>query len=237
MVPDQEGISAEELKGILDDADEKYEIPPIPLQSAWFTLYGTTPILVHNFDDKTRQQMEDASRGEVQIKDYSQDTPVVQALRALHQVRLDGPEHKGKMYCGTTATGIKKACARGAIYTGVKSLNMKFVLGLVQAFGDVPGNHDLCLIRDQNGNPMEWTEDMIHSGPVRLPNKAAMIRHRPMFHNWSVHVRFEWIKISRSSMANLLNYAGRFSGAGDMRPEKGGSYGMFTVHEPDGAAA
>jgi hypothetical protein len=66
---------------------------------------------------------------------------------------------------------------------------------------------------------------------VRLETGTSDIRFRPEFKDWSLKVSVVAPTniITAESVVNLLSVAGQYSGLGEWRPERGGSFGRFTV--------
>lgn len=72
-------------------------------------------------------------------------------------------------------------------------------------------------------------EDMVKVGTV---SKTADIRYRAEFDNWYAIVTLSYVKdgaISLEQILNALNAAGKVTGIGEMRPEKGLNYGAFHI--------
>lgn len=67
---------------------------------------------------------------------------------------------------------------------------------------------------------------------ISVPNKKGryMLR-RPMLSEWELefNIVFDESDIPAEVLRNALDWAGRFSGIGDWRPNKGGRYGKFMV--------
>ena len=62
-------------------------------------------------------------------------------------------------------------------------------------------------------------------------DQIAVCLVRPMIHNWgfTTHLRFDEVFVSTETVLKLVEYAGRFMGLGDYRPDKKGPYGQFIV--------
>lgn len=72
----------------------------------------------------------------------------------------------------------------------------------------------------------------IDSRPVVI-QRARIMRHRARLESWSVQCLFELEDelIDVETLNQMLTDAGRRSGVGDFRPQKGGSFGRFIVTE------
>jgi hypothetical protein len=74
-------------------------------------------------------------------------------------------------------------------------------------------------------------EPKMDTRPVRLSNGSADIRYRGIFWPWSteIQIRYNAGATSAEQIAHLLLLAGETVGIGELRPEKGGSYGRFEI--------
>jgi len=67
--------------------------------------------------------------------------------------------------------------------------------------------------------------------PVRLANGSADLRYRALFWPWAtkLDIRYNANAVSAEQIINLLVLAGECIGVGELRPEKGGNHGRFTI--------
>jgi len=84
--------------------------------------------------------------------------------------------------------------------------------------------HDLTPLKDYE----------VDSRPVVIPStKGRIMRHRPRLDAWAA--RFDFVihedVLDPAFVHNLLVEGGQRIGIGDFRPEKGGGFGVFQVHE------
>jgi hypothetical protein len=77
---------------------------------------------------------------------------------------------------------------------------------------------------------MEKDSRFIDCRSVVVAGKRLM-RYRPIFRCWSVvvEIQFDPSVIEREQLVSAMNDAGRLIGIGDLRPNKGGSYGRYEV--------
>lgn len=70
-----------------------------------------------------------------------------------------------------------------------------------------------------------WTVDR---RPV-VVMRARIVRSRPMLSKWALNFSIEYDEdeITKGTLKEILDYAGRRVGIGDFRPEKGGPFGRF----------
>ncbi len=75
---------------------------------------------------------------------------------------------------------------------------------------------------------------------IRLPNKSADLRFRPVYTPWSLDITIDYVAnvYTAEQVVNLLEAAGFSVGIGENRPEKsGGSWGTFTTAGSEAAAS
>lgn len=86
------------------------------------------------------------------------------------------------------------------------------------------------LLRDETGEPISQFE--IDSRPVVIPStKGRIMRHRPRFNAWNCEftIEIDTTMVEPELIQQLLVEAGSKNGLGDWRPQKGGSFGRFSV--------
>lgn len=68
---------------------------------------------------------------------------------------------------------------------------------------------------------------------VRNANGVADLRYRAEFSEWNAEFTVEYNArfYSVEQILSMVDHAGFHAGLGDWRPEKGGSFGMFTLTE------
>ena len=66
---------------------------------------------------------------------------------------------------------------------------------------------------------------------TRIAIDTPNIVWRPSSWPWGCEIQVHFIEsfLSASDIYNLLNWAGRVSGIGENRPQKGGDWGMYRV--------
>jgi hypothetical protein len=86
------------------------------------------------------------------------------------------------------------------------------------------------LLRDEAGDPISEFE--IDSRPVVIPStKGRIMRHRPRFNSWNCEfsIEIDLSMVEPDLIQQLLVEAGSKNGLGDWRPQKGGSFGRFSL--------
>jgi len=75
----------------------------------------------------------------------------------------------------------------------------------------------------------DWVEFVTTA--INPATKGRMVVKRPMFNNWELSFNLEILDddIGEEVVKEALDYAGRYVGIGDWRPDKKGKYGQFIV--------
>jgi len=202
-------------KKVAKSKEEKVVGIPAPdIRLAKVTLEGVSPLLVNNFDEKSRQQLEDDYQKKAKVKKVPL-TPQEQFTRSLYPV----PGKKGTY--GIPASGIKKAAVSACRFSdGVK---MTQTMGAFHVIGDIDG-----LIPIKGPKP-EIDQRLVRVG--NFGNKKPATRYRGRFDKWEVSfaIRYNAGVLSAEQLLNLYETAGFSVGLCEYRPEKGGNMGMFQV--------
>lgn len=170
---------------------------------------GTAPLIVHAWSQKARQMMLDKQMGKKSPKELKD--PAADYEASLYRT-TDGEY-------GFPTSGFKLATVSGArFFKG--SVTMAALKPLLFLHADDPTS-GLTRIY---GTP-EPREDM-----VRVGMGTADIRFRAMFPEWSAMLRVEFAPhmIDADSVVALIDAGGRI-GVGEWRPEKGGTFGTYSV--------
>ena len=182
------------------------ELPAMDIQVMTINLVGDSPLVVHKWSDKAKKmmldkQMQKAEKGKKVAKDPEQD------------YRDSMYEHPDGGY-GFPAVAFKaaavSACSQIDGMTKVQARGAFHVVGDMVKVDGVPN----------------MREDM-----VRVGMGTADIRYRGEFKKWKckLTVRYNARSLSAERIINLFNIAGFAVGVGEYRPEKNGSWGMFSV--------
>ena len=206
-------------------------IPALRLETAVFTVYGTSPIIIHAFAQKARQMMLDKHMGKAS-QGREKKNPFRDFVDSLYWITdmptfdfEQPPETLMRQFAECIKAGAKFGFPaigfKGAMVTACTSLG-KTVISKIAARQAFHINEEFIQI---NGIP-QMREDM-----VRIAMGTADIRFRPEFREWTANIpiTFNTAVISRDQIANILNTAGFAVGVGDYRPEKDGQFGRFTI--------
>lgn len=194
-------------------------ISALDIQTMVVPIVGISPLIMHNFSEKSKRQMLEAMQGVKKQKvareperDYEQAF-----YRIFHE--------DGSQGYGFPVLGFKAATTSAARFYD-KSVSMTALRQLLFFEG----------VRSA-GDPQELVE--IHGAPhmredvVRIGMGTADLRYRPEFPEWtaSLVVRFVASSISQESVLSLINAGGFGVGVGEWRPEKSGQNGQYRVDD------
>ena len=236
--------------------DDLIIISPLETVETEITIVGDTPLVMHAWNVKAKREMLEKQMGLTKTKaretknpidDFISSaywlTPMPESLdedsieKAFENARFGFPCSSFKLATLATASRLKwnvpKTVMNTAFwilpnsttyYTGdleydenkkslVTHFNVEKSQDMVEIFSDRP----------------VMREDMVRVGGI---SKTSDIRYRAEFRNWSAKVTLSYVKngaISIEQILNALNAAGKVTGIGEMRPEKGLNCGAFHI--------
>ena len=196
-------------------------LPKLNIQEVSIILVGDTPLIVHAWAKKAKEEMlakqmkkaKSAKEAKDPFRDYCESLYWVDGMPANPTVKdID------KARFGIPAVGLKNAAVTACTSTG----NITKVAAR-QAFHVVAATGPFVLIE---GSKPRMREDM-----VRVGMGTADIRYRAEFHPWwcNVNVAFNANVLSAEQIVNLFNTAGFGVGIFEWRPERDGENGRFHV--------
>lgn len=191
--------------------EKKFVIPKMDMKTAKITIEGTTPLLVNNFSEKSKKEIEDKYRQKAKIKavPISKEEEFKNALYYM-------PNTKTRY--GMPASGLKLCAVSACRY--IEGIPMTIALG---AFHVLESPYV-----EIKGKPVV-DERTVRVG--NFGNKKPANRVRPRFDKWecTFTVQYNAGVISAEQILNLYEHAGFSVGLCEHRPEKKGSNGMFRV--------
>jgi hypothetical protein len=216
------------------------DIKPINIQTIDFTLRGLTPLIVHAWGHKAKQEMLDKQRKVKTSAKHDAKIPMNDFMESLYWLTeqptlgktdeeaeeiwdkavLDGAKF------GFPVTGIKQAIITGAYRAGL-DVKMTELRGLMFMVGNTEAS--TTNIAEIVGTTPSMREDMVKVGGM---SKTADIRYRPEFEQWEIPITMRYHsdgKYSIDQLLNLVNYGGMYCGIGEWRPERDGQSGMFEL--------
>lgn len=204
-------------------ANKTVEIKPINIKEIDITIKGISSLIVNNFSEKSKQQILDNQMKKP--KEKEERKPIEDFMRALYwltpmpekftEESFDKALKDGARF-GFPAKGIKASIVSGAYRNGMTK-------DKVSLYGAFLIPEELIEIKYEE---LEMREDY-----VRIAHGGTDIRFRPEFKNWSMtfKVRYNENVYSLEQLINFINLGGFSCGLGEMRVEKGGNFGSYTV--------
>lgn len=177
-------------------------------------ILGITPLIVHRFSEKAKQQMLDNMQGRKSPKKAKD--PEAEYKAAFYRMNDERP--------GMIAGAFKDATVGGArFYHAVKMTEIKSFLWFLGEIGN-----DGRMMVPIDGEP-NMREDV-----VRVARGGTDLRYRPQFLQWKTNltVTYPVSALTRESVLALIDAGGMGVGVGEWRPEKGGEFGTYCV-DPD----
>lgn len=199
-------------------------IPVINEQHITVRIIGETPLVVHNWSQKAKQEMLDKMMQKAKNKKHDIRNPVEDFIESLYWLEGKPTEYTEEAYAeaiqngarfGFPATAFKAAAVSAGYRAGLTK-------DKVSTNGSFHINREMVEIF---GTPV-MREDM-----VRVSNGAPDIRYRGMFPQWEAEIELSYNAnvISAEQLVNLINYGGYACGIGERRPERGGDWGRYHV--------
>lgn len=190
---------------------ETLKVVPLSVAVARFHVIGETPLVMHAMSEKARKilsRTEGSKIGKKKEARVPQDE--FNACRRFVIV-------KGKKVDALPPVGFKKGMVHAATY-----LDGMTKVAARGAFHVCPG---VDLI------PIIGPEPTLREDITRIGMDTPDVRWRPQYLDWSCEIEVHYIEsfLSGSDIFNLLNWAGKVSGLGENRPQKGGDWGMYRV--------
>lgn len=205
--------------------EEKKEVTlkPINIKEVEITIEGTSPLIVNNFNEKSRIQILEAQQKKP--KEKALRNPVEDGMRALYWLTPMPKEFTEESFeealkdgakFGFPAKGIKASIVSGAYRN-------KLTPDKVSLYGAFLIPEELVEIKYENLR--------IRDDYVRIAHGGTDVRFRPEFTGWSMTFKMQYNEnaYSLEQILNFINLGGFSCGLGEMRTEKGGNFGSYTV--------
>lgn len=170
---------------------------------------GISPLIVHRFSQKAKQQMLDKQQGRKNAKEHRDPEKEFQES----QYRFDDGAH------GFPAVAFKSATVSGGRLYSVKMTQIRQALFIN---GEGP---DQLVRLDVAGEPV------MREDTVRIGMGTSDLRYRAMYPEWGATLLVEYAPqlIDAKSVIALIDAGGSTNGVGEWRPEKDGSFGRYQV--------
>ncbi|KTR78003.1 hypothetical protein NS234_04870 [Microbacterium oxydans] len=203
-------------------AVEAIQIDRIAAETIRVPIVGTSPLIVHNFSEKSKRQMLEAQQGRKRLKEVRD--PQAEYEAAFYRI---ADVTSGETRYGFPVTAFKAATTGAARFYG-KSISMTALRQFMFMRGILTDGDPQQLV-EITGEP-RMREDVVRLGG---PSRSADLRYRPEFPNWSavLEVTFVTSSISRQSVLSLIDAGGLGIGVGEWRPEKRGEFGTYAIDQ------
>ena len=185
----------------------------IEQQLVQVSITGVTPLIVNNFSEKSRTQMENAQQGN---KGRAREPKNPKELFEAAHYRFPDGGH-----------GIKATAFKSAIVSAGRFFN-GFTMVQVRQSLFVRGEGPDQLVRLEIES-----EPIMRTDAVRNSGGGADLRYRPMYEKWGATLSIAFIPgvLAAESLLALIDAAG-IGGVGEWRasaPKSNGDYGRFAL--------
>lgn len=206
------------------EVEKEIKLQPIKIKEVEITIEGISPLIINNFNEKSRQQILDTQMKKVK-KEKEARNPIEDGMRALYWLTPIPEEFTEESFqkalkegarFGFPAKGIKASIVSGAYRN-------KLTPDKVSLYGAFLIPEELIEIKYKN---LRIREDY-----VRIAHGGTDIRFRPEFDGWSMTFKMQYNEntYSLEQILNFINLGGFSCGLGEMRVEKGGNFGSYAV--------
>lgn len=203
--------------------EKEIVLQPINIKKIKITIKGVSPLIVNNFNEKSRQQIIDAQMKKTKEKTIR--NPIEDFMRANYWLTPMPTEFTEESFAkaldegarfGFPAKGIKASIVSGAYRNGMTK-------DKVSLYGAFLIPEELVEIKYKN---IEMREDY-----VRIAHGGTDVRFRPEYKEWTMTFEIQYNENSYSleQLINFINLGGFSCGLGEMRVEKGGNFGSYEV--------
>lgn len=201
---------------------ESIQIDRIGAETMHVPIVGTSPLIVHNFSEKSKRIILEKQQGKKKQKE-SRD-PQSEYLAAFYRI---ADEDAGLDRYGFPVTAFKAATVGAARFYG-KDVSMTALRQFIFMSG-VLTKADPQQLVEIHGEPRMREDHVRLSGASR----GAELRYRPEFPEWSATLTVTYVTsaLSRSSVLSLIDAGGLGIGVGEWRPEKNGEFGTFAIDQ------
>lgn len=208
----------------MEKEEVKIELKPIQIKKAVVTIKGKTPLIVNNFNEKTKQQILDSQMKKSKDKKELRN-PIEDFIRASYWLTempdkftkedFEKAIKKGAKF-GFPSKGIKASIVSGAYRNGMT----KDKVSLYGAF-----------LIPEEFIPIDFESIEMREDYVRIAHGGTDVRFRPQFNDWSMtfEIQYNENTYSLEQLINFINLGGFSCGLGEMRIEKGGNFGSYEI--------
>jgi len=200
-------------------------IKPPKFEVAQFHLIGTSPLVIHRFSAKTKQEMKvkmetGKSASSKKVREAKSTDDLFNEARYISREGWDG---------------FHAASIRNAMISACRLVGFRMVLAKLSVFVEADGwdkfepQIPLLEIGEAGAEKLE--------SMARVETGQPYVSVRAIYHGWEARprIRFDADQFSISDVANLLARVGMQVGIGEGRPDSrnsaGQGWGLFSVEE------
>ena len=195
--------------------ESHFVIAPPKFQTASFEITGTSPLVIHRFSAKTKNEMK-----------LKMETGKAASSKKNREAKSTDDLFQEARYISTDGwDGIHAGAFRAALISACRLVGFKMTLAKLSMFIIADGRDmnepQIPLVRIY-GDPIKQ-EDM-----ARVETGQPYVTVRAAYHNWSakVRVRFDGDQFQLGDVSNLMMRVGMQVGIGEGRPDSKNSAGM-----------
>lgn len=183
--------------------------------TAVFDIRGVTPLVIHRFSSKTKEQM----------KQKMETGKAASSKKNREAKATDDLFHEARYVAKDGWDGFHASAVRNAMISACRLVGYKMTLAKLSIFVEADGwdakEPQIPLIRIY-GKPMKQ-EDM-----ARVETGQPYVTVRAAYHDWKAKVRIRWDgdQFTIEDISNLLSRVGMQVGIGEGRPDSKNSAGM-----------
>lgn len=208
-----------ESKATVKPAEDKVSVSVRPpnFQVAEFRIVGTSPLVVHRFSVKVREEMRSQMEAGKAGKSTRKRDPinVSERVREARYIHADG-------WDGVHASSFRNAMIDACRLVGAKMTLAKLSVFVIQDGWD-KDEFWIPLVRIITDTPVyEFV------APARTETGVTMLAMRPMYRDWRMNVRVRWDadQFKLSDVTNLMLRVGQQVGIGEGRWNSKNSAGI-----------
>ena len=208
---------------------ELVEIKPIELRTIKIRAVGTTPLIMHAWSEKARQEMLDKMMKKTTTKARKAKDPVAEFIDSMYW--LSGkPEEK-------TEEGFQAAIEAGARFGFPATAFKQAAVSAAYRKGwtkDKMSARGAFFLRADENQMVEIVSDppAMREDNVKVGQGTADLRYRGEFRNWHADLVIDYDAngtFTAEQIVNMFQAGGFVCGVGEWRPERDGQNGMFTI--------
>jgi len=196
---------------------DRIEIDRIAAETIAVPIIGTSPLIVHRWNDKAKRQMLDAQQGKKKVKEIRD--PQADYEESFYRIATE----EGEIY-GFPVLAFKAATIGAARFYD-KAVTMTSLKQML-FFKGVMTKADQQQLLPIVGEP-RMREDVVRIG------QGTDLRYRGEFPEWSTTLTITYVtsSLSRSAVLSLVDAGGMGVGVGEWRPQKSGEFGTYCVDQ------